>query len=355
MKLQGVVMKRFWVMSVLCALGVSVQAQGETCDRSCLKALVNQVLDSMGKHDTTVLPMATTYRLTVGNAPSGLSMATPWRTVSSYRQPVQYVVDTPRQEVFFIATVIEGNLPSLLFGRLKAADRKLTEIELYMGRSKADSGMQFDPEGLANLPKAWTTPVPQALRPSRAELERVALADFDPSLQTLDVDGNCELVENGKRVVARVNLESFLKEAPAISKETIERIKAAKGGEMPIGCDRVDPPTDKKERVLVDEEDGVTVTLVTVPGMVFANFMPPPGPNPEFPTVFVPNSMGNDQAGRMEAVKHLPGKLEGPVALPMPGVLAGAEVTKFYGNRIQGTHRLFQEVPVGSRSPWVPE
>lgn len=354
-------MKRFWAMSVLCALGVSVQVQGavqapgDTCDRACLKGLVSQVLDSMGKHDTTVLPMATTYRLTVDNAPTGLAMATPWRTVSGYQQSVQYVVDTPRQEIFFIATVIEGNLPSLLFGRLKADNRKLTEIELYIGRSKADSGMQFDPEGIANLPKAWTAPVPQALRPSRAELERVALADFDPSLQNLEVDGNCELVENGKRVVARVNLESFLKEAPSISKDAIERIKAAKGGEMPIGCDRVDPPTDKKARVLVDEVEGVTVTLATVPGMVFANFMPPPGPNPEFPTVFVPNSMTNDQAGRMESIKHLPGKLEGLVALPTPAVLACAELTKFYGNKIQGTHRLMQELPVGSRSPWVAE
>lgn len=334
-------------------------AKETLCDRQCMKDMVSQTLVSMTKHDPSGLPIAKKYQLTVNNIPSGLSMATPWRTVTGLKKPetTQYVIDTPRQEVFFIATVQEGEMPSLLWGRLKVEDLKISELELYLSRSKADSGAQFDADGPSNLPSVWSAPIPAAQRPSREELTRVAQIDFDPSLGDLDYSLNCHLIENGKTLPNDVPVVEWLKyNESTISKQKVEELKkaaATSGGIAPLGCPRIDVPTDKQARILVDEEQSIAVSLAIVSGKVFTNFLPPPGPDKELPTVFVPDSMKADQAQRTLDIQKVPAAVKDPVNLPMPTVLACGELTKYFDKKIQGSHRLMQAQPVGSRSPWV--
>jgi hypothetical protein len=335
----------------------SAHAQDAACDRQCLKGAVDQVLESMVRHAPAALPLAAKYRLTVDNVPSGIAMTTPWRTITGIKpmRSSQYVIDVPAQQVVFTSTVMEGGMPSLLFGRVQVDHGKIDELELYLGRSKADSGMQFDPTGLANPPAAWDAPIPDAQRNNRDELTKAAKAIFNSSYGDLAASPQCELVENGKRVVARITVEALLKAFPGAPQAEIDRVRkaSAHGGIVPIGCARLDPPQDPHARIVVDEQQGEIASLAMVQGKVFPNFMPPPGPDPEFPTVFVPDSMKADQAGRIKALSERPASAGVSISDAMPAALATVEIEKFYGNQIQGTHRLMQGQPTGSVSPWT--
>jgi hypothetical protein len=103
----------------------------------------------------------------------------------------------------------------------------------------------------------------------------------------------------------------------------------------------------------VDEEQSETVSLAIVRGIAFANFNPRPGPNPEFPTAWVPMSAGSDQGNRVATVRRLAATVKDPVFDAMPGVLVSAEMFKYYNGKIYGSQRLMEGQAVGSESPWV--
>jgi len=104
------------IVSLVCAAG-SLPAQEKACDRNCLKGLAHQVLVSMTKHDSAVLPLARWYILTENNRPIAPKMSVLWRTITSFKEPAagQYVMDVPAGQVFVMATVLEGTMPSLLW------------------------------------------------------------------------------------------------------------------------------------------------------------------------------------------------------------------------------------------------
>jgi len=350
----------FLSLFVTALVTTHVHATEVHCNRLCLKQMVDQVLVSTEKHDPSILPVADRYRLTVNNMPSSLSMAVPWRTISSFKAvaPGNYVIDTERQEVFFVSTVVEGSLPSLLWGRLKVKDRKLSEMEFYLSRGTADSGAKFDPNGLTKLPSVWTHPIPPGKQATRAELTRVAQTIFNPGMGELDYSLSCHLVENGYTLPNTVRLDDWLKyNASSVSKEKLVELKAmasSHNGIAELGCPRIDAPTDKQARILVDEVQGIALSLAMVPGKVIADLMPSPDPKPGLPTtVFVPDSMANDQSQRIENERELPTSHGRPVSLTMPAVLAAAQFIKFYDGRMQGVRRLMQGQPAGSKSPWV--
>ena len=330
------------------------------CDRDCLSALVQQTLVSMARHDPMKLPLGARYKLTVNNVGSGLVMATPWRTITSFTPPPRshVVIDVPQQQVFFVATVKEGSAPALLWGRLKADDRKLTELELYLGRSKADSGMQFGPTDLARMPPEWSAKVPASQLPSRDELSAAGRAFFQKGALDKDIPGTptCKMAENG-HVVRDWPLLSYMG-VPGFPPPEV----AYRQGQTEIPCGDISKepmtpmgamPLYDKTRLVIDEAQGTVVALAMVPGKALPNFVyPPPGPNPEYPTAFVPDSFSGDQ--RVRATK-LPGELaqtKVPVPVAVPGVLAVVEMHKVFNGHHQGTHRLMQAMPVGSASPW---
>ena len=339
---------------------MSGRGAGASCDRACLGHSADQVLSSLLRQDPGSLPLAPMYRLTVNNAAAAPSMATPWRTITGVVGPgvAQYVIDVPQQQVFFTATVQEGSMPSLLWARLKLDAGKLAEIELYLGRSRAESGMQFDPIGAtaAKLPQGWTATIPEGARPSREELIRVAHADFDPAFGSLKRGGDCKLVENGQTVVAQFgSVEELLEHFPGAAPKTVERVRRSlsTGEAVPIPCVDAEPPVDREARIVVDEEQAVVVTLATVPGIVWPNFAPPPGLNREYPTAYVPQDMKQDNQQRAKAFNGLVPDPAQPVPRPTYASLAVAEMNRFYAGEIQATHRLMQIQPPGSRSSWT--
>lgn len=352
-------MGKIWWPSVVASLALAVPAAASsaTCDRACLLGLLDQTLASMAKHDPSSLPLAHRYRLTVDNIPSGVVMATPWRTITGYRKPGpgQYAVDTTQQEVAFLVLVQEGRMPATLAGRLKVDDGKVSELELFLGRSKSDSGMQFAPQDLLKLPRAWTVPVPAGTRrATRAELTQFGMGD-NSSLKGAAEE--CAMMENGHVVSDYVSVEAWLHMAPPdVAAESVEEMRrkneAAHGGPIQFGCTPDSAVhADKQRRVVVDEEQGVVATFALVNGMVVPNFLPPPGPNPEYPTAFVPYFAKDDLAWRIETAKNPPADASA-FAEPMPAVLQVMLLVRIYDGKLQGLNRYMQAQPVGGGSPW---
>ena len=306
----------------------------------------------MTKHDPAVLPLARWYILTENNRPIAPKMSVLWRTITGFKEPAagQYVIDVSAGQVFVMATVMEGTMPSLLWGRLKEENGKISELELYLARSQADSGLQFDPEGLSHMPAVWNTPVPAAQRATRQELTRVAKSIFNTKYGSFEPAKECEQVENGKLVVENPDALKVLSNGALKAGAT----RALKGG-VAIPCgESADRPQDERARILVDEEQGIAIGFAPVVGAEYSSFL-----TPGAETTFVPDAMKTEWM-------NLPGKMHDPnsgeaaagqksyvpVSRSWPAVLATTEMVKFYGGKIQGQHRLMEMQPVGSGSPW---
>ena len=135
------------IVSLVCAAG-PLAAQQKACDRNCLKGLAHQVLVSMAKHDATVLPLArwSSSRKTTGP----WQMSVLWRTITGFTEPAagQYVIDVAAGQVIVIATVKEGTMPSLLWGRLKK-NGKISELELSLPAPRRIRGCNSIPRPFA--------------------------------------------------------------------------------------------------------------------------------------------------------------------------------------------------------------
>jgi hypothetical protein len=343
-----------WLLAVAVSLvcAASLAAQDKACDRNCLKGLAHQVLVSMTKHDPAVLPLARWYILTENSRPIAPKMSVLWRTVTGFKEPTagQYAIDVPAGQVFVIATVLEGSMPSLFWGRLKEENGKISELELYLARSQADSGLQFDPEGPSHMPAVWNTPVPAAQRATREELTRVAQSIFNTKYGSFEPAKECEQVENGKLVVENPDALTVLSNGELKAGAT----RALKGG-VAIPCgESADRPQDEHARILVDEEQGIAIGFAPVVGAEYSSFL-----TPGAETTFVPDAMKTAWMN-LPAKMHDPNsagsgpgqKTYVPVSRSWPAVLATSEMVKFHGGKIQGQHRLMQMQPVGSGSPW---
>ncbi len=326
----------------------AVAAEDGACDRACLKSMATQVLSSMVKHDGDALPLARWYVATENGSPAAPGMMSLWRTVTRFRNPDQYVIDPASGQIFFLAEIFEGESPDVFFGRLKIEGRRISELELYVSRSKGESGLQFHPDGLFHLPAVWTAPVPAGQKATRDELTEVARSVFDHSAGSPIGSPKCELVEMGGRVVENPDaLKAILTDKADLSKRVVQ-------GGMSVPCTASDRPQDKRARIIVDDEQGVVVSLAVIPGLIYPSFI-----DPASRSTFVPKDMA---AGfeRLPAKMRdpnepdqKPGARYTPVFRVQPSTQAVAEVTKYYGGQIQGVQRYMEMQPVGGGSIWV--
>lgn len=321
-------------------------AADQACDRQCLIDISNQVLVSMKNRDSAQLPLARWYGFTENGSPSAPGMSSLWRTVTDFKRPGtgQYVVDPSTGQIFVVAELFEGTSSAVFFGRLKVHDRRLTELELYVSRSKGESGQVFDPSGLEHLPEAWTTPLAPAELPGPKQLARLGATVMNRALGSPEGDKRCELVEMGGRVVEDPEALKAIMPGDDLSGRTVP-------GGVSVPCTAPDRPSDLRARIINDHEQGVSVSLGIVPGQVYSSFI-----TPGLESTFVPLEM---TAGfeRLPTKVRDPNVLEGnppvPVLRKFPASMAVAEMTKFKGNTIIGVQRYLHIQPVGSGSPWT--
>jgi hypothetical protein len=173
-------MKRSSKIILAAAVFASLQsfaqaAASESCDRACLKGLVDTYLAALVAHDPArvrIEPGAKFVENTVAMQPGeGF-----WKTASAVPTTFRiYVPDPVAQQIGFIGVMQEGDKPVQLGLRLKVRRGRITEIEHLVARNLRETS-------LPNLqtPRAGLlATVPPAERSSRQELLKIGASYYD--------------------------------------------------------------------------------------------------------------------------------------------------------------------------------
>lgn len=317
-------------------------ASAVACDRACLSDAADGVLASIVRHDPGAVPLARHYRATENGVPAALPMMTIWRTASA-ADDRYYVIDTVTQQLFLMANITEGDGHALLFGRIRLADRRVTEIEFYVDRSRSDGGFQFDATALAHLPPAWTDTIAPSRIPGRAQLLEAARSIFDTAVDGPPGAESCRMMENGKPVA----------EDPEVLKVVGgggPEIPANPDGSVPIPCGAPPiRPVDRHARYdIVDEQQGIVVSIGTVEGLVQPYLITHPTTS-----AFVPTSLAQPYIDLLAAQRRTGEYDTQPEIVPMAASITVAQMHRYYDGKLQGMHLLEKLGPIGARSPWV--
>lgn len=330
----------------LLALSPTTKAAGaNSCDRRCLQGFVDQTLASMIAHDAGSLPLAQEYLATKNSAPSAPGLMVVWRTASAAKNRY-YVIDPVSQQVFFISTLSEGSIDVLLYGRLKIRNAHISELELYTIRSRGQGGFQFSADGAANFPKAWTEAIAPERRPSRAELLRVGRSIFDTAVPAPEMGNACVIMEDGKIVGENRDVAESV--APTSGGSSPQPATNADGTvQIPCGAPPIRPTDSRARTTIIDEEQGVVVSLAVVHGMVEPYVITNPTES-----AFVPNSLLQPYTDLLKS-QLASGKYHAPALRATPATQSVAELHRFYDGKLQGLMMLHSTGAPGSHSPWT--
>jgi len=281
---------------ILAALTVvpAARAQGAKCDRACLGEIMTRYLNAMVAHDPSAIPVAPTVKFTEDSKVIKLGEGI-WKTVGKLRPYRLDFIDVP-QGVAAVHTVLEENgMPILFTARLKVVDRRITEIESIVVKTR-EEGALFAPENLKE-PTATMRYMPTAAeRMPRAQMVEIAgrypgglkIGSFEKS--DVPFAANAYRFENGVRMAG----PGCTFQPPSCENMRTQRIPTLAGLTQRL--------------IAVDEEMGVV--------LFWMNF--------------------------------------GPGSLPGPGgrALVTFEAFKVYGGQVHAAEAIFEGEPSGSPSGW---
>lgn len=228
--------------------------------------------------------------------------------------PNLLAIDTAGGSAYFSLAISDGSdqTQSVLWARIKVFNRQITELELYINRSRGDHGFSFSSEELPDNYRRWTSPPPRSQRATRAELESLSEATFNPnSTFSVAVADNCQFTEVGATV--------------------IDPGPDGDGSYAPLACSWIDTrPADGDARVnlVIDEELGIVATGAIVPGVVY------PYGNV---SAFIPDQMTEQQAEHDEWFTN---KIAAGAGLRLNPTAATGEtlqVLQYYNSMLQGS------------------
>lgn len=292
--------------------------------------VVSKILKSMVAHDPDTLPLAPVYQATENSHPAALGMMTLWRTVTKAGKPSLLAIDTTTGSAYFALDISEGSgkKQSVLWARIKVVDKQITELELYVNRSRGDHGFSLSPEELAKNYKRWMSPPADRQKATRVQLEGLGEATFDPSSNfSVGLASDCQFTEQGWSV--------------------IDPGPDGNGSTTPLGCNwPQDRPADTKARanLVIDEETGIVVSGALIPGMVY-----PYGKI----SAFIPNDMKAAQEAQDEWLAKK--KAEGGMSLLAPTAATGEtlQVLQYYNGKLQGQQLNVYLSGPGMGSAWT--
>jgi hypothetical protein len=241
-------MKRFLLPGLLllmfAASGNVARAQGgSNCDRECLRGFVTQYLNAMVAHNPGALTTAPNVRFTEDTVAMKLGEGL-WKNASAIRPYRQDFIDVRESTTVTHVVVEEGGMPVMLALRLKIADRKISEVETMVTRSR-EQGAIFNINALQTPRPAMLAPVDPAKRDTRAEIIRIG--EFYPA--GLRVGGTFQAVD-----------APFAPEAYRIENGSVMAGPGARAGSENIKTQRIIAHPDITYHVTaVDEELGVVV------------------------------------------------------------------------------------------------
>jgi hypothetical protein len=181
----------------------SAQNASASCDRACLKTLLDQYLNAVIKHDPTGLPLVVGFRQTENainvRPPNGV-----WKTVTGLGKVQRRYLDPVSGQAGFYGLIEEGSELAIATLRLRIENKKMTEAEWYLARP-GDPGLggvrqpggppvnNFNSDYLTANPPPERV-VPKAQRSSREELLAIVNSYFDAITSH---DGSIALTHQG--------------------------------------------------------------------------------------------------------------------------------------------------------------
>jgi hypothetical protein len=184
----------------------TAQSRAASCDRACLEAWVDRYFAAVVADDPSAVPLARRVRFTENGQvlPLGEGL---WKSMKSAGKYRLAVADPEAGQIALITTVVEDNAdpaqgtPALMALRLKIGDGRIAEIEQALERNPQTAQRV---EALGTPRAAFSTPIPEAQRMSRAALIETANKYFT-GMQRNDGKGDypfsprCDRIENGGR------------------------------------------------------------------------------------------------------------------------------------------------------------
>jgi len=240
----------------LLLLGGAGRASAQaTCDRACLRTMLDQYLDAVAKHDPKAAPLIVGFRQTENavNVAPGNGV---WKTVTGLGKMQRRYFDPVSGQAGYYGLVQEGSSVALVTVRLRVQNRKLTEAEWYLAREN-DPGLNgprqpgrppanlFNPDYLiANPPPDRVVPAAQRL--SRDELIGVTQSYFDPAAacSTMVLSGFAGDDQRGYTRFDETHIER------AYAPEVVERLLYSAGLEVEAlyECFTFQPITERTQR-----------------------------------------------------------------------------------------------------------
>jgi len=173
---------------LLIVLGATeTHAQG-SCDRDCLRTMLDSYLEAVVENNPGAAPLAAGIRQTE-NAINKLPGQGVWQSVTGLGEVQRQYVDDVSGQAAYFGTVVEGNDIAIVTVRVRIVNRELTEAEWYIAREN-DPGLRGPrqsgepPANLHNPNYLAENPPPQRIVPpgeraDHATLLRIVDSYFD--------------------------------------------------------------------------------------------------------------------------------------------------------------------------------
>lgn len=307
-----------------------------------MKQYVDLLFESIIKHDPSILPLADIYAATEDGHPAALCMMTSFKTITGLNKISICAIDEVEGQIVVTSNVDESGMPIVFFARIKIEKEKITELEFYLVRSRGDSGFWCAPEDMGKeQPAGWSSMIPEDGKATREELLQLGKAIFDssivseyksaPDLILMELGG---VVYESPVYSYALNPDAFEKEPePTDPREPI-----------PFGIPPQRPCDSNARVVVVDENQGIVVTIGMIEGYVSPYIVPD-----ENSSCFVPGSLMEMHRNSLKDELFIGKK----AAKEMPASAITMTVNRYHSGMVQGYHQYILMQSPGARSVWA--
>jgi hypothetical protein len=158
---------------VVAALMPMARAADADCNRECLRGFVTQYLLAMVAHTPGAVPVEDKVKFTEDTEEMKLGEGL-WKSATGLRRYRQDILDVRQGVAASQVVVEESGMPVMLVLRMKIANKKVTEVETQVTRSRAE-GAIFNIDALQTAGKAMNIVPERGQVNSREDAIKAAL------------------------------------------------------------------------------------------------------------------------------------------------------------------------------------
>ena len=154
------------------ALLLPLAANAADCDRECLRGTITQYLNAMVAHKPGALAVSDKLKFTEDTVTMKLGEGL-WKNASGIGTYRQDILDVRQGVAASQVIVEESGMPVMRMLRLKVADKKITEVETQVTRTRAE-GALFNIGNIKTVSKAMNLMPDRGQFSARAEAIKIA-------------------------------------------------------------------------------------------------------------------------------------------------------------------------------------